>query len=131
LITQFYPSKRPEPIRKVVVYNSSSAAEKATRLGITITEYWRRKSVVSAEAAACPFIVGEKVWPSQLKDLKRHGQVTVMAICRDYDNYGSVDWNDPPFILSVKSEHGHSVQCTWGWCSKTKPEEPEDSLGVC
>lgn len=134
MITAFYPSeKRKTSSVRVTVYSGggSAAAEKATKLGITIAEYWRRKNLVQKERADCSFKLGDKVYPTKLKDFRRHGEMQIVGICNDYDHYGTVDWNDPPFILSVRDNFGNSVQCTRGWVSFTEPVDPTENLGVC
>jgi hypothetical protein len=136
MISQFFESLRKPRVRVQVSYSSANDVQaKAAKLGITVPEYWRRKHVVSTEAGKCQFHLGQTVYPSRPKDYIRYGEVKVMAICRDYDFYGDVEWNEPPFILQLVDTRQSVVNCTIGWAStvppKLEPVSTDENLGAC
>lgn len=92
----------------------------AAKLGLPIEVYQLRCKEVLVASNACSFMVGDTGYPTIPKEHKKYGLMQVVGVCRTYDSYGSVDWNDPPFILSVSPLNDRStiVQCTAGWLSK-------------
>lgn len=97
----------------------------ATKLGISVEVYQQRCREVVQASNECVFMVGDTGYPALAKD-KKYGKCMVVGVCRHYDNYGTVDWNDPPFILSVSPLNDKSsvIQCTGGWLVK-KEEKNE------
>ena len=134
MIVQFFPSEKRKAYKPPVTSThqhygtQKSAAEKAEALNITVAEYWKRKNMVIDEVKKLKYRVGDKVVPVLKKDADKHGEMEVSGICFDYDHYGEVDWNDPPYIISVhKAQGGYTINCTIGW---VKPV-PQNCEGVC
>jgi hypothetical protein len=91
----------------------------ATKMGLSVEVYQQRCREVVQASNECSFMIGDTGYPVLAKD-KKYGKCMVVGICRHYDNYGTVDWNDPPFILSVSplNDKASVIQCTGGWLVK-------------
>ena len=140
----FYPSdSHKEWSKPVVTYSKKKDDEKdafelvdesvghsaimAAKLGITIQEYRARVLAVATESNNCPYQTGDTVYPSIEKELKKYGKCMIVGIVRHYDQYGTLDWNNPPFILSVSplKDRNTVVNCTVGWVTKHERVENE------
>jgi len=108
---------------------------KAERLGLSIEVYRERCAIVARAQSECKFSVGDTVWPVNQADVEQYGQCLVVGVCRHYNDYGTVDWHEPPFILSIQRRDDRSVMLntTGNWVQKTKPEfAPEsENCGDC
>lgn len=124
MITNTYPSKR-KPIRqKYWPAVIDSIEVRAQKLGITKEVYHERQKAVAKASAVCLLYSGQKVMPVKEADRAEHGVMTVVNVCRSYDLYGDIEWNDPPFILQLESglKRGHFVNCTANWATALKKE---------
>lgn len=148
MIEQFFPSKR-----KVVTYQnryqnnyvpvvhsgmnvgapSAFETARAEKMGLTVEVYRHRVTEVSRAQAGCPFQIGDTVFPVEQKDLDEYGACLITGICRHYNDYGTVDWHEPPFILSIRSKNdtGTILNTTAGWAMKRKPIFETENLGDC
>ena len=137
MIHQFYPSaarKELEAKAKITPALPAPAAPfaggtgeaytlKAIKMGITVSEYLRRRGIVQREANACKFQHGDTVYPVMAKDFKKYGKCLVVGVVRDIDDYGEVEWHEPPFILSVRPMGtANVINCTANWVQRTEPE---------
>ena len=106
------------------VEEEAHIAIQCTKLNLTKEVYQQRVAAVVAESNACKLQVGDTVYPTKPKDKTTYGRMQVVGICRNYDHYGTIDWNDPPFILSVQSlaDRTTIVNCTNGWVESTLKE---------
>jgi hypothetical protein len=148
MIEQYFPSKRKvvEPYKYVnryqnnhlpVVHNTGapSAFEeaRAIKMGLTVKVYRHRVTEVSREQAKCTFRVGDTVFPTDPKDLEEYGGCIVTGVCRHYHDYGTVDWNEPPLILSVQpiSDRGTILNASVGWAQKKAGIFETENFGDC
>ncbi len=136
MIEEYYPVKKSiwpgnhhrrkqEPANETpLLENNSFESQRAFKRNLTVEVYRQRVAAVVEESKACTFQTGDHVWPVKPTDVKLYGECIVSAVCRHFDDYGSVAWNDPPFILSLISiaDKNKTVQCTRGWATKVKPE---------
>jgi hypothetical protein len=107
---------------------------KAERLGLSIEEYRRRCGVVARAQTECKLSVGDIVWPTIEADFEQYGMCTVVGVCRHYNDYGEVEWREPPYILSVQqmSDRSNILNCTGNWVSKARPLfVVSENLGDC
>ena len=63
------------------------------------------------------------MWPASESDMLQYGLCQVTGVCRHYNDYGTVDWHEPPFILSVQSvaDRSEMLNTTANWVVKAKP----------
>ena len=150
MIHEYYPSeKRKEALKPPVVVNHPArhsthteltsnyrnygvATVKAAKLGLSLTEYLRRKDLVQAESNACSYQTGDTVYPTLAKELKKYGKCLVRSICRDFDLYGTVEWHEPPFIVqfSPLNDMDVTINCTVNFLAK-RVDETEGNNNVC
>jgi len=149
MIERYFPSKKPKswpytpPVRvihqtplalpdnsKPVHVASAFEQARADKMKVSVEVYRQRVGAVAREQTACKHQVGDTVYPSKYCDAVEHGKVMIVGICRHYDDYGTVEWNDPPFIMSVSPMKDRSkiIQCTVGWLTK---QEPAFNLESC
>jgi len=123
MITQHYPSKR-KPKNRYWPPSIVTSEDKAKKLGLTTEVYQQRMKAVAVASAACLFYIGQKVMPVKKEDREEHGVMTVSCVCRSYDQYGDVEWHDPPFILQLESglQRGKFVNCTANWAERLPKE---------
>ena len=117
-----FKSKRPVPVTSYQqsnwpVVHQQGSFYKAKKLGITLDEYEDRVKIVAAAAKASRWHVGQLGYPHDKESYDEHGPCRVVAIVTHYDQYGTVEWNDPPYILAVRPEKqpNNVVNCTHGW----------------
>ena len=105
-------------------YSPTTETERAQKRGLTVEEYRARVVIVAQAQRECKFQVGDTVWPYTAKEAKKMGKCVVTGVCRHYDDYGTVDWNDPPFLLAVQSlsDRSKTIQCSIDWVVKQAPE---------
>ena len=104
----------------------SSDWDKARKLNITLAEYNKRVTIIMNELRFLTVNVGDTVYPSNVDDYKEHGKLIVRAVCRHYDNYGDLVWNEKsPFVLQVSplANQTSTINCTVAWVSKDTPVE--------
>ena len=135
MIEQHYPSKRKvdQPIyysqqQYQGRWNGANFTEinKAKARDITVEEYRERVIIVAKALAKNKWKVGDIGYPHSVDMANEHGVCRVASIVTHYDHYGNVEWNDPPFLLSVISVDGDTnaaVQCTPGWLVEKDPRE--------
>ena len=142
MIEQYFESKRPKPksyypvttpavhqfpfpTKPTMNQGAPSAFEtaRAEKMGLTVEVYRHRVTEVSRAQSACPFQVGDTVWPAAEKDIDLYGMCQIVGVCRHYNDYGSVDWNDPPLILSIQSlkDRNEILNTTANWVIKHRP----------
>ena len=145
MIEKYFPSKRQtqQPwtgwqgshTNLIPMGHQASAFEqaRADKMGDTIEVYRQRVSAVLRESNGCRLQIGDTVWPVKYKDFQKHGKCMVTGICRNYDEYGTVDWNDPPFILTVAqlNDREQTIQCTVGWVTNKQPTFVTEPQGEC
>ena len=118
----------PPPVDKHSLSHTSRELAQALKLGISVEVYQHRCRKVSEASNLCKLQLGDTVWPVKPSDLTQYGQMLVVGICRHYDQYGTVDWNDNPFILTLACCRDRSVTATttYNWADKK-----EAVLHVC
>jgi hypothetical protein len=149
MIEKYYASKRPKPKSYYPVTHhvtqqfpfpasnvgapSAFETARAEKMGLTVEVYRHRVTEVSRAQSACPFQVGDTVWPAAEKDIDTYGMCQVIGVCRHYNDYGTVDWNDPPFILSVQSmkDRTEMLNTTANWVIKHRPVFITEDCGEC
>lgn len=100
--------------------------QKAQKLGITVHEYHKRVGIIERELLTLTANVGDTVFPSTWEDYQKHGKLLVRAVCRHYDDYGDVEWNERiPFVVQVSpmDKPNETINCTVAWISKHAPVE--------
>ena len=135
MLHKFYPSaarkQADEAKRNVapVVIGAAGDNEriftKASKLGLTVSEYMRRCTVVQMESNRCKWQAGDKVYPHSAAEFKKHGVCFVVHVVRNYDDYGTVEWHEPPFIVSVAPAKGgnSTINCTANWVQASPPTD--------
>jgi hypothetical protein len=124
MLSDWFPSTRPPVVwPKYNTGPSTSYKERlAKELNITVEEFDRRNEVCVKLHTKCQYRIGDKVYPHTKELYDKYGECTIMGISRDYYMYGSVEWNDPPFLLRVTTSKGKSpIDCTMGYMQKTIP----------
>ena len=99
MIAQHYPAPRPA----ATVHNlpwDNSRYSRAQKHGLSIPEYDHRCSIVEDALKELDYDMGDKVYPHNSTLFHKHGAAKVIAICRHYDQYGNVKWDDElPMIV--------------------------------
>lgn len=142
MIKNYYPSKakleafviKQIPYNKVIgsptdhVIPTEREISRALVLGLTVQEYRGRCKLVADANMMHSYALGDTVYSSIPKEREKYGPMIVVGICRHYDQYGSIDWNDPPYILCVSplKDRSTTVNCTVGWVTKK-----EEVANVC
>lgn len=85
---------------------------RAERRNLTVEEYRKRVDIVNKEAAKCHFKLSDVVVPANPKDEAKYGKMFITGITRHFDDYGTVDWTDPPMILAVRSLKDSTINMT-------------------
>lgn len=145
MIEQYFASKRvivkpihtPPHGKHYAITHSSGAptafeTSRAEKMGLTVEVYRHRVTEVSRAQSQCKFQVGDTVWPAADEDVQKYGLCQVIGVCRHYNDYGTVDWHEPPFILSVQSvaDRTEILNATANWVVKCKPTIVEP-MGEC
>lgn len=134
MITEYF--KNPKPVQRYVTYHNTNQTyytpqetAMALKMGISPHTYRKRCKLVTEEWLKCKVKVGDKVFPYSATLCDQHGEMIVQAICKSYDDYGDVGWNDPPFILQVASvdKPNESISCTAGFVQHDDPRK----VGEC
>ena len=142
MINTFFPSKKKPVVLSLPVVHQQQQQSKwvgsyhlteeqrATKRGLSVEEYRHRVAVVSKAQAGFHHFCTDIMWPVKIADAIEHGKVMIRGIVRHYDDYGDVEWHEPPFILSVSplKEQSKIINCTANWVTKT---EPVLELGAC
>ena len=150
MIEQYFPSKRipiaapihmhhryTPPVNLIthVSTGAPSAFEtaRAEKMGLTVEVYRHRVTEVSRAQSTCQFQVGDTVWPADEADVEKYGLCQVVGVCRHYNDYGTVDWHEPPLILSVQmvSDRTTILNATANWAVKNKPVIILENMGDC
>lgn len=120
--------KNPNPIDVWKGYNaqpvySDYEKKKADEFKISPWQYRDRCQKVRKEYASCKHFVGDKVFPHSETEMKKYGPMTVVAVCSTYNDYGYVDWCDPPMILQVSLDRDPEqiINCTAQYVQKENP----------
>jgi len=123
MIEKFYPSKKVTPIfENKYVGGHATEAYKAHKLGLTIDEYRKRVVAVSMAFRDCTWVVGDVAFPYSMESMEEHGQCRIIGVCPHYDQYGTVEWHEPPFILMVRPVVGNKTfSCTANFLTKENP----------
>jgi hypothetical protein len=136
MIEEYYASKRvvAKPIQ--VPYNNKHYAlthnvgasspfetTRAEKMGLTVEVYRHRVTEVSRAQSECSFQVGDTCWPADEKDIEQYGMCQVVGVCRHYNDYGTVDWHEPPYILSIQSlrDRTEMLNTTANWVVRHRP----------
>jgi hypothetical protein len=143
MIEQYFATKRviakpihPPQKNYAVTHHTGAPSPfettRAEKMGLTVEVYRHRVTEVSRAQSDCKFQVGDTVWPADAKDLATYGLCQVIGVCRHYNDYGTVDWNEPPLILSIQSVRDRTeiLNTTTNWVVKCKPVILE-SMGEC
>ena len=143
MIEQYFASKRViakpihAPQKSYPITHHTGAytpfeTTRAEKMGLTVEVYRHRVTEVSRAQSQCKFQVGDTVWPASEADVQKYGLCQVIGVCRHYNDYGTVDWNEPPFILSVQSvaDRTEILNATANWVVKCKPVIVEP-MGEC
>jgi hypothetical protein len=136
MITQFFKSKRkvinlpyiptPTNTSKWVGHTNLTEEQRAAKRGLSTDVYRHRVAQVARAQIGVKLFLGETAWPVKMADAIEHGKVLIKGIVRHYDDYGDVEWHEPPFILSVSplKDQTKIINCTSGWVSKEEPVFP-------
>jgi hypothetical protein len=123
------------PRRPISVIPSAFEEAKAARMKCTPEEYRHRVTIVSHEQGKFTHQNGDTIYPAKYDEYLKYGKMIIVGVCRHYQDYGTVEWNDPPFIVAVSplNDRQQVVNCSIGWVQKTEPENPylAESLGAC
>ena len=140
MIKQFFPSKKvklpvvhlphqnsPFYVPPVAVHTSLTEEQRAARKGLSIEEYRSRVVAVAKAQAFTTLKVGDVGMPIKEEDALNIGECVVVGICRHFEDYGTVQWREPPFILSVSpvNDRSKTINCTANWLTT------KTSTGVC
>ena len=135
MIEQYFPSKRKvyQP-PSVVVGNDNytngrwdgskyTEAARAHTRNLTVEEYRNRVKAVAAAIGKCKWFVGQEGFPYSIEGTKEHGKCRVVAIVSHFDNYGNVEWNDPPYLMAISpiNQPDSIVNCSVGYLVETDP----------
>ena len=95
-------------------------SERAKKAGLSIEEYRRRCSAVRNASNACSFQTGDTVFPVKEEDYLKYGQCQITSIVRHFDDYGDIEWNEAPLIVSLKSRKlpEETLVTSVGWIRK-------------
>ena len=117
MITLKFKSKRIVQSNWPIVPTGNTPLQKAIKLGISLQEYERRSKLVSEAWVENKWRVGDIGYPFNKANYEEHGSCRVVGIVSNYDQYGSVEWNEAPYILSVRPDNdpNTTVNCTHGW----------------
>ena len=132
MLREYYPAPKPVNAHlysaSAMVY-SDHEKKQAEKLNITPYTYRKRSNLVREARAGTTLQVGDTVWPHSPELVKKYGKMLVQGICSKYDDYGDVEWNEPPFILQVAplKDLQSSISCTAGYVQRTEPEQQ----GIC
>jgi len=126
MIDLFFKSKKEPPVYphtplwKTENYGEQWHAEKA---GLSIEEYRSRVKIVAMAYAQCKWKQGDSGYPYSEEAMEEHGQCRVVGVVAHYNQYGNVEWNNPPYILSVRPAKAPNttVNCTAGWLQAHEP----------
>ena len=119
--------------RKVISAPSAFETARAEKMGLEVEVYRHRVTEVSRAQTDCKFSVGDTVWPVNEADVIQYGMCQVIGVCRHYNDYGTVDWHEPPFILSIQSmrDRTEMLNTTANWVQKVKPVFETENVGDC
>lgn len=106
------PVVSPSPVK--------TETERAHARNLTVEEYRHRVACVAKEVAKLTYMYGDTVVPVNPEDEKTLGKCLVVHIARHYDDYGDVEWNEPPYIVSLMPLKDRSLRqcCSAGWVKK-------------
>jgi len=98
-------------------------AQRAAKFGLDLPEYRRRVVAVAKEQAFSTVTAHDVMWPRKLEDALKWGKVRINGVTRHFDDYGTVEWHEPPFILSVSpiNDLNTTFACTVAWVSRECP----------
>jgi hypothetical protein len=126
MITEYF--KNPKPIERWAKtthhsYFTVHENSQAMKLGMSPYKYRQCCEKVKLAFDNCKHKVGDIVYPYSEKEYKKNGKMFVQAICKHFDDYGDVMWNDPPYILQVASvdDPNNTTACTSGWVQAEEP----------
>lgn len=137
MIEEYYPN----PTSKKQVYNpladihpiyTPEEYRKAAARKIPPSVYKERCQVVEDALKDCWHTVGDTGYPYSYAEYKKMGKIQIVGVCRHYDNYGDVDWNNPPFLLQVRSldRPEEITNCTPGFIVKQEPHPLDRKTNV-
>lgn len=117
------PNKPVYPITQYSGRRNKTEVDRAAERGLTVEEYRNRVSAVSRAYALCSLKKNDIVYPHNEEEYEKYGKLRVSFVCCHYDDYGSVQWNDPPYILSAFGVEDPSKVCicTAQFLQKEKP----------
>lgn len=136
MIETYYPnpnSKKQVYTAPVVTHPVFTPEEyrKAVARKIAPSTYRDRCAAVETALKNTWHTVGDVGYPYSYEEFQKMGKIQVVGVCRHYDNYGDVEWNDPPFLLQVRSmdRPEEITNCTPGFIVKQEPQ-PKESKNV-
>lgn len=116
MIAEFYPSPKKKPAYQfnppAVSNLPPTEFERASKRNLTVEEYRKRVDVVRKANLLCGFKVQDLVAPAKEQDEAKYGHFRIIGIVKHFDDYGDVDWTDPPMILQLESIDGKSEGMT-------------------
>lgn len=114
---------------KALRYWNMTEAEiepKALKKECTIDEWIARDKAVRKAYRESHFHVGEKVYPAQYEEYETYGSVTIVGVCRTYDDYGEDrQWSSDtaPLIHLVEcSSNNMMLNTSAAWLSLVRPK---------
>lgn len=129
MISNYYPSNRTSPFTvyqpsQVTSNYSPTEMARAKARNLDVIEYRRRVALVANEIRDVFLAVGDTVYPVQSGPAKKYGKCVIHGIVKHYDDYGDVEWNEPPFLLNVVSldKPNETINCSVGYVTKREPE---------
>lgn len=119
MITEFYENPVKKPVVTYFPQPTKTLFDRAQRLGLTVAEYERRNKIIVDKSAELVVKWGDYVVPVNPVDEEMYGVMKVMGVVRHIEQYGSVEWKENPYILTVKSveedKPDASINCTGNW----------------
>lgn len=107
-----------------VSYFPTAELARAKARNLDVIEYRRRVALVANELRDCHYQLGDTVFPAQAGPAKKYGKCIIKGIIKHYDDYGDIEWNEPPFLVYAQSlEHkDETISCSVGYLTKKEIE---------
>lgn len=130
MISNYYPATKvyqqasnAVTAGQVSYFNGAELARAKAR-NLDVVEYRKRVAIVANELRGCHYNIGDTVFPVQAGAAKKYGKCIITGLIKHYDDYGDVDWNDPPFLVYAKSLENpeETLSCSVGYLVKKEAE---------
>mgnify|MGYP001470795469 CR=1 FL=1 len=127
MIEEFFPSPRKKTVYQynppATVSNIPTEFERASKRKLTVEEYRNRVAIVNRANLMCGFKQGDLVSPAREQDEAKYGHFRIVGIVKHFDDYGDVDWSDPPMILQLEpmDGKGEAMTASVPWVKPYRP----------